>query len=86
VQYSLTPFVKTYNILQLIQISGLSGLWHCIYMISVSNQTTMKANTTKTNELLKAIDKQLKAIIEKDILKIDDLNIRNAAFLQLIAA
>jgi hypothetical protein len=46
----------------------------------------MKANSTTTAGLVKAIDKQLKAILEKDILKIKDGNIRNAAFLQLIAA
>lgn len=46
----------------------------------------MKANITKTTELVKAIDKQLKAILEKDILKIEDKNVRNALFLQLIAA
>jgi len=46
----------------------------------------MKATTTKTAELVKAIDQQLKKIIEKDILKIEDVNVRNAAFLQLIAA
>jgi hypothetical protein len=46
----------------------------------------MKATSTKTSELLKAIDKQLKAILEKDILKIKNVNVRNAAFLQMIAA
>jgi hypothetical protein len=49
----------------------------------------MKASNskqTKTTDLVKAIDQQLKAILEKDILKIDDVNVRNAAFLQLIAA
>jgi hypothetical protein len=46
----------------------------------------MKANSTKTTELVKAIDQQLKAILEKDILKIEDVNVKNAAFLQLIAA
>lgn len=46
----------------------------------------MKATSTKTNDLMKAIDQQLKAIINKDIRKIDNVNIRCAAFLQLIAA
>jgi hypothetical protein len=46
----------------------------------------MKVTSTKTTDLVKAIDKQLKAIIEKDILKLDNVNVRNAAFLQLIAA
>jgi hypothetical protein len=46
----------------------------------------MKANSTKTEIIVKAIDQQLKAIIKKDIRKIDDVNIRCAAFLQLIAA
>ena len=46
----------------------------------------MKAQPTKTTDLVKSIDKQLKAIIKKDIRKIDDAAIRNAAFLQLIAA
>jgi len=55
--------------------------WHHIY-ITIG----MKATTTKTAELVKAIDQQLKKIIEKDILKIEDVNVRNAAFLQLIAA
>lgn len=48
--------------------------------------TVMKATTTQTPALLKAIDKQLKAILAKDIRKIDDVHIRTAAFLQLIAA
>ncbi len=46
----------------------------------------MKATSTKTTALVKAIDQQLKAILAKDIRKIDDVNVRNAAFLQLIAA
>jgi hypothetical protein len=46
----------------------------------------MKASLTKTTDLVKSIDKQLKAILAKDIRKIDDVNVRNAAFLQLIAA
>jgi len=46
----------------------------------------MKATPTNTAAVLKSIDEQLKAILKKDIRKIDDVNIRNAAFLQLIAA
>jgi len=46
----------------------------------------MKTTATQTPDLLKAIDKQLKAILENDIRKIEDKDIRNAAFLQLIAA
>jgi len=46
----------------------------------------MKTTATQTPALLKAIDKQLKAILENDIRKIEDKDIRNAAFLQLIAA
>jgi hypothetical protein len=46
----------------------------------------MKTTSTKTADILKAIDKQLKSILEKDILKIKDANVRNAVFLQLIAA
>jgi len=46
----------------------------------------MKTTSTKTADILKAIDKQLKSILEKDILKIEDTNVRNAVFLQLIAA
>jgi hypothetical protein len=46
----------------------------------------MKATPIKTTDIIKSIDKQLKAIIKKDIRKIDDVNVRNAAFLQLIAA
>jgi hypothetical protein len=46
----------------------------------------MKTTSTKTADILKAIDKQLKSILEKDILKIEDANVRNAVFLQLIAA
>jgi hypothetical protein len=45
----------------------------------------MKA-TSKTTDLLKVIDQQLKAIIKKDIRKIDNASVRCAAFLQLIAA
>jgi hypothetical protein len=46
----------------------------------------MKATQTNTTELIKNIDKQLKAILKRDIRKIDNGNIRCAAFLQLIAA
>jgi hypothetical protein len=46
----------------------------------------MKANSTQIESLVKAIDQQLKAIIKADIRKIDNPNIRGAAFLQLIAA
>jgi|GEM_PF-5069819 len=46
----------------------------------------MKTSPTKTTDLVKSIDKQLKAILTKDIRKIDDANVRTAAFLQLIAA
>ena len=46
----------------------------------------MKATQTNTTELIKNIDKQLKAILKRDIRKIDNSNIRYAAFLQLIAA
>ena len=46
----------------------------------------MKTTSTKTTDLLKAIDQQLKMILESDILKIEDANVRNAVFLQLIAA
>jgi len=46
----------------------------------------MKTTATQTPAFLKAIDKQLKATLQKDIRKIDDKGIRSAAFLQLIAA
>jgi hypothetical protein len=47
----------------------------------------MKTTATQTTPiLLKAIDKQLKAILERDIKKIKEESIKNAAFLQLIAA
>ena len=46
----------------------------------------MKTTSTKTADLVKAIDEQLKMILESDILKIEDANVRNAVFLQLIAA
>jgi hypothetical protein len=46
----------------------------------------MKVTATKTTDLVKVIDQQLQAILEKDIRKIDDINVKNAAFLQLIAA
>jgi len=46
----------------------------------------MKTSSTKTTDLVRSIDKQLKAILTKDIRKIDDVNVRSAAFLQLIAA
>jgi len=46
----------------------------------------MKTTSTKTADLVKAIDKQLKRILESDILKIEDANVKNAVFLQLIAA
>jgi len=46
-------------------------------------------NSTNTTTLLKAIDKQLKTILEQDIRKFTDTRYnknKNAAFLQLIAA
>lgn len=46
----------------------------------------MKATSTKTPTLVDAIDKQLKVILAKDIRKIDNAAVRNAAFLQMIAA
>jgi len=46
----------------------------------------MKATPTNTAAVLKSIDEQLKAILKKDIRKIDNVNVRAAAFLQLIAA
>jgi hypothetical protein len=46
----------------------------------------MKATAKTTTDLVKVIDKQLQAILEKDIRKIDNINVKNAAFLQLIAA
>ena len=46
----------------------------------------MKAQSIKTTDIVKSIDKQLKAILKKDIRKIDNAAIRNAAFLQMIAA
>jgi len=46
----------------------------------------MKAKSTQTTDLLKSIDQQLRAILKKDIRKIEDANVRQAAFLQLIAA
>jgi hypothetical protein len=49
----------------------------------------MKTKATQTPALLTSIDLQLKAILENDIRKINaekDAWIKNAAFLQLIAA
>ena len=49
----------------------------------------MKTNKTTTTELLKSIDDQLKAILENDIKKlheVKDVRVKQAAFLQLIAA
>jgi len=43
-------------------------------------------NSCLINFVVKAIDQQLKMILESDILKIEDANVRNAVFLQLIAA
>ncbi len=46
-------------------------------------------NPTETDSLLKAIAKELKTILEKDIRKImdpKDRQIKDAAFLQMIAA
>ena len=62
-------------------LSKCFRLWHHIYII-----TDMKTSSTKTTDLVRSIDKQLKAILTKDIRKIDDVNVRSAAFLQLIAA
>ena len=46
----------------------------------------MKATVPTTAELVQKIDKQLQAILLKDIPKIGSTQLRNAAFLQLIAA
>jgi hypothetical protein len=49
----------------------------------------MKTKSTPTKALLKAIDQQLQTILENDIRKLhlaNDPRIKNAAFLQLIAA
>jgi hypothetical protein len=46
----------------------------------------MRATPTTTTELVKEIDRQLKVILSTDIRKIDDIHIRGAVFLQLIAA
>ena len=46
-------------------------------------------NPTKITATIKSFDKELSAILEKDIRKFTaakDLKIKNAAFLQLIAA
>jgi len=51
--------------------------------------TATKTSGNQTKALLKAIDQQLKAILEDDIRKLDsvgDRRIKEAAFLQLIAA
>ena len=50
---------------------------------------TTKKTTAETNALLKAIDLELKAILEDDVRKLqnaEDIRIKEAAFLQLIAA
>lgn len=50
---------------------------------------TTKKQTTKTAALLKAIELELKTILEDDVRKlhhIQDVRIKQAAFLQLIAA
>jgi hypothetical protein len=46
----------------------------------------MRATVLDTTGLVKTIDKQLKAILARDIRKIGNADVRNAAFLQLIAA
>ena len=67
--------------LQRFVIVMLNAFGHCIYVIFV-----MKTKATQTADIIKAIDGQLKNILAKDIHKIDNVNIRIAAFLQLIAA
>ena len=64
-------------------------IWElALYLIYREQQNilTMKATSTKTTDLVKSIDRQLRAILKKDIRKIEDANVRQAAFLQLIAA
>ncbi len=46
----------------------------------------MKTAVTNHTALIKVIDKQLKMILAKDVRKIDNVQVRKAAFLQLIAA
>lgn len=48
--------------------------------------TATKTKSIKSVDLVSAIDKQLQAILANDIRKIDNVNIKNAAFLSLIAA
>jgi hypothetical protein len=51
--------------------------------------TTTQLSAVQTKVLLKAIDLELKAILENDIRKLHaltDVRIKQAAFLQLIAA
>lgn len=62
------------------------SMTHVTQQLAVSKPEAYNATSTKTENLVKAIDQQLKAIIKKDIRKIDNVNIRCAAFLQLIAA
>ena len=50
---------------------------------------TTKKTTAETTALLKAIELELKAILEDDVRKLhhaEDIRIKQAAFLQLIAA
>jgi len=50
---------------------------------------TPKKPATETTALLKAIELELKAILEDDVRKLhhaEDIRIKHAAFLQLIAA
>jgi len=49
-------------------------------------QLWYESNTDQDQSHFKAIDQQLKMILKKDIRKIDNVNVRNAAFLQMIAA
>ncbi|MEN0052883.1 MAG: hypothetical protein AAGC65_04405 [Mucilaginibacter sp.] len=49
-------------------------------------RTTTKISAIQTKNILKAIDRELKSILAKDIRKMQKPEIRQAAFLQMISA
>jgi len=62
--------------------------WHNIYPVKETLKRRAMKNSTNTTVLLKALDLELKAILEKDIkaFKIKQQVKNNATFLQAIAA
>lgn len=82
----MQSYKNEYTILTGNCVLYLLAFWHYNYVILIMKTTATKTKSIKSVDLVSAIDKQLQAILANDIRKIDNVNIKNAAFLSLIAA